>query len=66
MWIGSFSRADRGIGGVRHVEPPTWHVMDGVGHCTERALGPEFCKPHEDTGISERSWLLVALPTEAW
>ena len=29
--LGSFSRADRGIGGVRHVAPPTWLVsMIGV------------------------------------
>ena len=26
--LGSFSRADRGIGGVRHVAPPTWLVSN--------------------------------------
>ena len=26
-WHGSFSRADRGIGGVRHVAPPTWLIQ---------------------------------------
>ena len=26
--LGSFSRADRGIGGVRNVAPPTWLVSN--------------------------------------
>ena len=26
--LGSFSRADRGIGGVQHVAPPTWLVSN--------------------------------------
>ena len=28
LGLGSFSRADRGIGGVRHVAPPTWLVSN--------------------------------------
>lgn len=33
--------------------------------CPGPAPEPAFCKPREDVGISEHSWLLVDVPTEA-
>ena len=44
--LGSFSRADRGIGGVRHVAPPTW-----LGRTQQSPERP--CQLHSIPHLSE-------------
>ena len=53
--LGSFSRADRGIGGVRPVAPPTWLVSNFLVRQTQRSPeGPRH--RHRIPRLSEAPW----------
>ena len=55
--LGSFSRADRGIGGVRHVAPPTWLVSNVLVHssnsCLEKSHGQKSLEGYSSWGREE-------------
>ena len=58
FFLGSFSSADRGIGGVRHVAPPTWlgQKRRGDGEEGRRAMHPLLPPPRLAACLSRHSF----------
>ena len=50
--LGSFSRADRGIGGVRPVAPPTWLRR----RCTDEVMPGTLVFPSSETSVLGNFW----------